>query len=103
MNRSKPANRSKNLRKGIVSAEINSPYLWGIAEYDTHPERIDICVLDQSDNVIFSSHPLSSSTSKKLTSEINKSSIGKFEWHDEDKPAIGMFFLNTLSLLKSGQ
>ena len=74
----------KILTKGLVYAEINSAYLWGIAEYDTHAEQIDICVLDQSDNVIFSSHPLSSSTSKKLTSEINKSSIGKFEWQDED-------------------
>ena len=75
----------KILTKGLLYAAINSPYLWGIAEYDTHREMIDICVLDQADNVIFSSHPLSSSTLKKLTSEINKSSIGRFEWQYENQ------------------
>jgi len=75
----------KILTKGLLYAAINSPYLWGIAEHDTHREMIDICVLDQADNVIFSSHPLSSSTLKKLTSEINKSSIGRFEWQYENQ------------------
>jgi putative nucleotidyltransferase with HDIG domain len=81
-----------NLTKGIVNAEINSLYLWGLEEYDTLTEMIDICVFDQSDNVIFSYHPLSSNTLKKLTSEINKSSIGKFEWQDEDQEYLASYW-----------
>jgi len=82
----------KNLTKGLIYAEINSLYLWGITEYDTHAEKIDIFVLDQSDNSIFSSHTLSSSTLEKLTSEINKSSIGKFEWQDEDQEYLASYW-----------
>lgn len=82
----------KNLTRGLVCAEINSPYLWGIAEYDTHTEAIDICVLDHSDHVIFSSHPLSSSTLDTLTFEINQSSIGKFEWQDGDQNHLASYW-----------
>lgn len=82
----------KSLTRGLVYAEINSPYLWGIAEYDTHTEAIDICVLDQSDHVIFTSHPLSSSAMDTLVFESKQSSIGKFEWQDGDQNYIASYW-----------
>ena len=82
----------KNLRQGLIYAEINSMYLWGLAEYDTLPSKTEICVLDQSDNVIFCSLPVSSTLPKKLASEIGRSPSGKFEWKDEDQEYLASYW-----------
>lgn len=45
-------------RKGALFAEINSMYLWGLTEYNTLPNMTELCILDQSNNVIYSTLPL---------------------------------------------
>jgi response regulator RpfG family c-di-GMP phosphodiesterase len=75
----------RDLIQGLIYAEINSMYLWGLAEFNTLPSDTKMCVLGESDNVIFSSSPVSSTFSKKLSSEIRRSPMGKFEWKDKDQ------------------
>jgi hypothetical protein len=51
--------------QGILCGEINSMYLWGLSEYDTLPSMTELCVLDKSNNVIYSTIPLTASFHEK--------------------------------------
>ena len=79
-------------RKGILFAEINSMDLWGLSEYNTLPNMTELCILDQSNNVIYSTLPLSSSFSERLTFKMDHSSLGQFEWKYEDKGYLTSFW-----------
>ena len=79
-------------KQGILCGEINSMYLWGSAEYSILPSMTELCVLDQSDNVIYSTIPLTASFYTKSAPEMNRSSSGRFEWKYEDKEYLASFW-----------
>jgi putative nucleotidyltransferase with HDIG domain len=66
--------------KGILCAEVNPMYLWGIAEGGTLPSMTEFCVLDNSGNVIFSTIPLTPSFYQGSEPRMRSSSSGRFEW-----------------------
>lgn len=86
----------KDPRHGILFGEINSLYLWGLMEDNTLPTMTELCVLDQSNHVIFSSKPLNSSFFQKLAPKINRSSVGMFEWKNESKKFLASFWAISL-------
>ncbi len=74
-----------DLKRGVLWAEINTPYLWGIAESDTLPNMTELSVLNSSNNVIYTSIPVSPSFVEKLDAELNHSSVGSLEWRSAQK------------------
>lgn len=79
-------------KQGILCGEINSMYLWGLSEYDTLPSMTELCVLDKSNNVIYSTIPLTSSFYKRSAPGMSRSSSGQFEWKYEDKEFLASFW-----------
>ncbi|MCJ7540836.1 MAG: HD domain-containing protein, partial [Desulfobacterales bacterium] len=45
----------RDLNAGYLIGEINPSYLWGIDQGNTLPPDTELCVLDESENIIFSS------------------------------------------------
>ena len=69
-------------RQGVLCGEVNSMYLWGLTEKDTLPNMTELCVLDKSNNVIFSSVPMNASFFKTLLTMTDHSSSGQFDWKE---------------------
>lgn len=81
-----------DLTEGILCGEINSMYLWGLADYDTLPSMTELCVLDQSNNVIYSTVRLNPSFYEKSRLKIGRSSSGRFEWELGDNEYLAGFW-----------
>ena len=78
-------------KQGTLCAEINSMYLWGLSEYDTLPSMTELCVLDKSNKVIYSTIPLSASFHEK-SFEMGRSASGRFVWRDADRQYLASFW-----------
>ena len=81
-----------DLTQGILCAEINSMYLWGLTDYDTLPNMAELCVLDQSNSVIYSTVRLSPSFYEKSRFKIGRSASGQFEWELGDSEYLAGFW-----------
>ena len=79
-------------KQGILFGEINPMYLWGLSEYKTLPSMTELCVLDESDNVIFSTLPLSSSSLVKSAFKMSNSSLNQFQWKYDGKNYMASFW-----------
>jgi len=69
-------------RQGILYGEVNSMYIWGLSEEDTLPSMTELCVLDKSNNVLFSTVPLNIYFFKALRTMTDDSSSGQFDWKE---------------------
>jgi len=78
--------------KGILCAEVNTMYLWGIAGGGTLPSMTELCVLDDSGNVIYTTIPLTPSFSKRVEPRMRSSASGRFEWKAEDGEYLAGFW-----------
>ena len=67
-------------------------YLWGLSEYNTLPSMTELCVLDESDNVIFSTLPLSSSYLEKSAFKMSHSSLNQFYWKYDGRDYLASFW-----------
>jgi len=77
---------SKALKSGFLVAEINPAYLWGIDQGNALPPNTDVCVLDKSNNMLFSSFSNQDSFSNRVRIKLNSSASGQFEWvHENEK------------------
>lgn len=85
------ANDPKDPKQGILLGEINSLYLWGLMDNNTLPAMTELCVLDKSNRVIFSTLKVHSSFLEKLESKNSRSSSGRFGWKYEDKEYLASF------------
>lgn len=79
-------------KQGILFGEINPMYLWGLSEYNTLPSMTELCVLDESDNVIFSTLPLSSSSLVKSAFKMSHSSLNRFDWKYDGRDYLASFW-----------
>ena len=79
-------------KQGILFGEINPMYLWGLSEYKTLPSMTELCVLDESDNVIFSTLPFSSSSLVKSAFKMSNSSLNQFQWKYDGKNYMASFW-----------
>lgn len=69
-----------DLTQGILVGRINVMYLMGLLENDTLPAMTEICVLDASNEVVYSSLLPPSSFFEKASSLLRNSARGDFEW-----------------------
>jgi len=74
----------QNPGQGILLGEINTHYLWDIEEQTTFPGMIEFCVLDQSNNILFSSLPGPVSFPKQVLQKMKETIMGEFEWANEN-------------------
>jgi putative nucleotidyltransferase with HDIG domain len=73
-------------RPGVLLAEIPQAYLWGPTSELPLPPMIELCILDQSNNVLFSSFPGPVSFPEEVKVQMGRSALGQFEWvHGEKK------------------
>jgi len=78
--------------KGILCGEVNPMYLWGLAEQSTLPAMTELCVLDRSGNVIYTTIPLTPSFSKGADPRMRQSASGRFEWKAGDGEYLAGFW-----------
>lgn len=74
-----PVNQ-QNPSRGILMGEILSPYLWDLQEDNTLPTMTELCVLDPSNNVIFSTHPVPTQFRRAAAFGEKRSSLSRLEW-----------------------
>ncbi len=68
--------------RGILVGEVNPAYLWDV---DRLPAQMELCVLDQSNRVLFCSTATPPSFSKDLLREIARSPAGQLQWRRGNK------------------
>ena len=81
----------QNPRRGILVGEINPNYLWDIEKQSTFPSMTELCVLDQSHNVLFSSLPGPVSLPEGVLEKMTHSAFGQFEWVNEKKEYLASY------------
>lgn len=92
----------KNQNAGYLMGEINLSYLWGIDQGDTLPPATEVCVLDTSKNLLFSSHFGKNPILKKADLKFKNSVSGKFESvHENERYLAGYrkIFLSSMFLV----
>ena len=82
---------SKDLKSGFLVAEINPAYLWGIDQGNALPPNTDVCVLDKSNNMLFSSFSNQNLFSSQVRLKFNSSASGQFEWVHENEQYLVSF------------
>jgi len=81
----------QNPRRGILVGEINPNYLWDIEKQSTFPSMTELCVLDQSNNILFSSLTSPVSLPKQVLENMTHSVFGQFEWVNEKKEYLASY------------
>ncbi len=76
---------SKNPRRGILLGKVSPTYLWGPTDELPIPPMIELCILDQWNNVLFSSFPGSVSLPEEAKAQMARSALGQFEWAHGEK------------------
>jgi putative nucleotidyltransferase with HDIG domain len=81
----------QNPRQGILLGEINTNYLWDIEEQTIFPSMTELCVLDQSNNVLFSSLLGPVFFPEDVLENMTRSSMGQFEWVNEKQEYLASY------------
>jgi putative nucleotidyltransferase with HDIG domain len=79
-------------RKGILCGELNPMYLWGLSEHSTLPAMTELCVLDKSRKVIYTTISLTPSFYERSGHRMESSASGRFEWEAEDGKYLACFW-----------
>lgn len=82
----------KDFSQGLLYAEINSMYLWGLPEHNTLPPSTELCILDASGNTIFASTPIPTSFLEPLVRDKTNQSSGKFVWKSSEQEYIASYW-----------
>ena len=77
-------------KQGILCGEVNCTYLWG--SLASLPTMTELCILDDSNHVIYSSIPLPSSFHETSVLKTTHSSLRRFAWKCEDKEYLASFW-----------
>jgi HAMP domain-containing protein len=70
---------AQNPAAGFLAGEMQVRYLLGLSEYDTLPFKTELCLLDQMDNVLFSTVPLPAPSYRK---QVDAVPSGYFNWNN---------------------
>jgi putative nucleotidyltransferase with HDIG domain len=92
----------KDPNAGYLIGEINPSYLWGIDQGNTLPPDTELCVLDETENIIFSSLSNEDPFPKKADLWLKDSVSGQFELVLENKKHLASYrriFMNRLFLV----
>jgi len=72
-------------RRGILLGDISPTYLWGPSSELPIPPMTELCILDQWNNVLFSSVPGLVSFPEEVKVQMGRSALGQFEWIHGEK------------------
>lgn len=78
--------------RGILLAEINSPYLWGIGEDDTLPPNTELCILDDTKRALACSLSGQVSFPEEVISEMARSASGQFDWTHQERELLASYW-----------
>jgi putative nucleotidyltransferase with HDIG domain len=78
-------------KRGILLGEVAAAYLWGPTNELPIPPMIELCILDQWNNVIFSSFPGPVSFPEDVKLQMGGSAIGQFEWAYREKKYLASY------------
>ena len=67
-------------RKGILLGEINPTYLWGMGDTSPWPPTAELYILDQANNILFSTLPPPLSFPQEAVHTLDTTASGQFEW-----------------------
>jgi len=79
-------------RKGILRAEINPSYLWGIGDENPWIPAAELCILDHSNNILFSTLPPPLTFPEEVVLSMNSHVSGQFEWKYEKKQYVAGYW-----------
>jgi putative nucleotidyltransferase with HDIG domain len=82
---------SKNHRRGIFVGQLYPAYLWMTSLEDPSLPMAELCILDQSNRVLFSSLPGPISFPEQVTLQMSRSRLGEFEWVHEEKEYVANY------------
>ena len=69
--------------RGILLGEISPQYLWDMEDQSTIPAMTELCVLDHTNHVLFSSVPLPATFKSRIEGSLRQSGVGQFEWEKD--------------------
>jgi putative nucleotidyltransferase with HDIG domain len=69
-----------NPRRGILLGEIETTYLWATGVDHPLPPMTELCILDDSNNVLFSTLQGRVSFPEEVGRKMARSALGQFEW-----------------------
>ena len=78
-------------RRGILLGEIAPAYLWGPTNELPLPHMIEFCILDQLNNVLFSSLPGPVSFPEEVKLRMSRSALGQFKWVHGEKEYLASY------------
>lgn len=67
-------------KRGILLGEINPSYLWGIGDENSWIPSAELCILDHSNSILFSTLPPPLSFPEKVVYAMDSNVSGQFEW-----------------------
>jgi putative nucleotidyltransferase with HDIG domain len=73
----------KNPGRGILLGELNPAYLWGIGGENPWLPTAEFCILDHSNNILFSTLPPPLLFPEKAVQTMDGNVSGQFEWEHE--------------------
>jgi putative nucleotidyltransferase with HDIG domain len=81
----------KDSNAGYLIGEINPVYLWGTGQGNALPPNTEFCVLDASENVLFSSISYPDSFYHKVFSQLKQISSGQFVFSFENQKCLASY------------
>jgi putative nucleotidyltransferase with HDIG domain len=78
--------------RGILVADINPSYLWGMGEDSTLPPMTELCVLDQANTVLACSLSGPISFPGQVTLDMTRSTSDQFEWEHAQKTYLASYW-----------
>ena len=77
--------RSEKANKKVFAGEINLNFLWGINQIENLPLDTEVCILDSSHNILYTSLPNLAETEDEISAQIQNSISGNFEFYVNGK------------------
>jgi putative nucleotidyltransferase with HDIG domain len=87
---------SKNHGRGVLLGQLDPAYLWITSAENILLPTTKLCLLDQSNHVLFSSFPGPVSFPEQAMLQMSRSALGQFEWVHEKKEYITEYRLISL-------
>ncbi len=87
---------SKNHGRGVLLGQLDPVYLWVTTADNLLLPMTELCILDQSNHVLFSSFPGPVSFPEQAMLQMSRSAFGQFEWVHEKKGYIAQHRLVSL-------
>ncbi len=79
-------------RQEILLAEINPDYLWAHWEKDLLPTQTELCILDQSNNLLYSTLDFPAAFPEEAVTSMKNAHSAQFEWVYEEEEYLANFF-----------